>query len=785
MLRTLYLVLTILLLAAFTPAHCASAQEKPALPGKLGSVVEQAQKDGMTVVIMSPPQAAAPQPKGMAGSMDDIAGMGMTLRSEVRRLFNTASQIPYRIRAALRIASPDGETDWLFRSVLVALGGVIAGFLPAQAVQAWSRRKFADAWNPDPRDRAEKIGYLLFRATLMTVNTALMFVVAMLVAIAFDTGHMPSRVTVLVIITAAVAWRFRSVVFFSLLAPDAPSHRMVNLTDAEAKALYRDIKWALGISIVTISLCDWMQRLDLDADAHKLSLIVSMFIGAVLIGFLAFRHRAALRNMVLGAGDPAAKPAWRRAIAAIADEAALAYVSIAFIVSAVRVILGLPSASLLIAAPAVAIVGAIAAYGVLVILIEWFYRGRRAAHDRKLKIAIREAVRERKLEAQAREEAIRRGLDDEEVMIVNEAAAAADSLLAQKPFNPIFKPLLEQAAGIWVTIVALGFVLGVWDVKIGERGNPLTAFLGTLAVVFAAWFLYRAVVLYVDSKLAEEGVAHSSQVLDMEDEPVPLGATRLGTLLPLLRNVLVAGIFAIAGMIVLSSLGVDIAPLFAGAGVVGLAVGFGAQTLIRDIFSGGFFLFDDAFRKGEYIELGDIRGTVEKISLRSFQLRHHNGPLHTVPFGEISRLTNYSRDWVIMKLPLRLTYDTDVDRVRKLVKKLGVELLKHPDVGGYFLQPLKSQGVVEMDDSAMIIRVKFMTKPGDQWQTRKVVYSAIQEMFHREGIRFANREVTVRIEGKGASNLDDDVLTQAASAAARRVIDDARPKRTKTVGDDR
>jgi small-conductance mechanosensitive channel len=292
-------------------------------------------------------------------------------------------------------------------------------------------------------------------------------------------------------------------------------------------------------------------------------------------------------------------------------------------------------------------------------------------------------------------------------------------------------------------------------------------------------------VLYVDSKLAEEGATMARQIADMEDEAPALGATRLGTLLPLLRNVLISAIFAIAGMIVLSSLGVDIAPLFAGAGGIGLAVGFGAQTLIRDIFSGGFFLFDDAFRKGEYIELGNIRGTVEKISLRSFQLRHHNGPLHTVPFGEIAQLTNYSRDWVIMKLPLRLTYDTDVDRVRKLVKKLGVELLKHPDVGSHFLQPLKSQGVVEMDDSAMIIRVKFMTKPGDQWQTRKVVYSAIQEMFQREGIRFANREVTVRIEGKGASTADDDVLEQAASAAARRVLDDVQAKKAKPVLDDR
>ena len=114
-----------------------------------------------------------------------------------------------------------------------------------------------------------------------------------------------------------------------------------------------------------------------------------------------------------------------------------------------------------------------------------------------------------------------------------------------------------------------------------------------------------------------------------------------------------------------------------------------------------------------------VKGTVEKISLRSFQLRHHLGQLNTIPFGAITHLTNYSRDWAIMKLPLRVTYDTDPEKVRKLIKNLGLSLQQDPLIGAYFMQPLKSQGVIEMQDSAMIIRVKFMTKPGDQWTVRK------------------------------------------------------------------
>ncbi len=181
---------------------------------------------------------------------------------------------------------------------------------------------------------------------------------------------------------------------------------------------------------------------------------------------------------------------------------------------------------------------------------------------------------------------------------------------------------------------------------------------------------------------------------------------------------------------------------------------------------------DDAFRKGEYVEIEGIKGVVEKISIRSFQLRHHLGALHTLPFGEIKQLTNYSRDWVMMKLPLRVTYDTDVEKVRKLVKKLGQQLLDHPQVGHTFMQPLKSQGVYKMEDSAMIIRVKFMTKPGEQFVTRKVVYESIQDLFAREGIHFAHKEVTVRLaDGQKTDELTDDER-KAVMSAARSVIDE-------------
>jgi len=276
--------------------------------------------------------------------------------------------------------------------------------------------------------------------------------------------------------------------------------------------------------------------------------------------------------------------------------------------------------------------------------------------------------------------------------------------------------------------------------------------------------------MVTDRQIAYEQVALG---IDPNADPMADGegggaGARLGTLLPLVKLTGQVAIVIMTILAILGQLGVNILPLLAGAGIVGLAIGFGAQTLVKDIISGVFFLIDDAFRKGEYIDIGDVKGTVERISIRSMQLRHHNGPLNTVPFGDIRHVTNFSRDWVMMKLPLRLTYDTDSEKVRKMIKRLGEQLLEDPNLGPLFLQPLKSQGVIQMEDSAMIMRVKFMTRPGDQWGVRRVVFARIRDLFEENGIKFANREVTVRLaeDNPHQRPMDPDARTAVAGAAA-------------------
>ena len=304
-----------------------------------------------------------------------------------------------------------------------------------------------------------------------------------------------------------------------------------------------------------------------------------------------------------------------------------------------------------------------------------------------------------------------------------------------------------------------------------------------IVVMFIGYIVYHFFRIWIDSKIEEE--VGDEPEGELGDEGSVSSASRLATLLPLFRNGILAIVIITVTLIILLELGVNVSPLFAGAGVVGLAIGFGSQALVRDVFSGAFFLFDDAFRKGEYIDIGDVKGTVEKISVRSFQLRHHKGPLHTIPFGEIRFLTNFSRDWVIMKLPLRVTYDTDVEKVRKLIKKLGIELLDDPVIGKDFIQPLKSQGIIEMQDSAMIIRVKFMTTPNEQWVIRKRVFEEIRELFEREGVRFAHREVTVRLAEGKVEDLTPNQKEAVTAAAQSAIDDDLMGEASGSSGDDR
>jgi moderate conductance mechanosensitive channel len=308
--------------------------------------------------------------------------------------------------------------------------------------------------------------------------------------------------------------------------------------------------------------------------------------------------------------------------------------------------------------------------------------------------------------------------------------------------------LVVRGARAVVIGAAVAWLAYIWRIRAAALAGSetgalvISGLLNGIIVLLVAdllWQMAKALIAY----RMELGPKDGSTV----DELARAG--RLRTLLPIFRNVLAVFIGAVAVLTILSGLGVQIAPLIAGAGIFGVAIGFGSQTLVKDVLSGVFYMLDDAFRVGEYIQSGSYKGTVEGFSLRSVRLRHHRGPVFTVPFSELGAVQNTSRDWVIDKMTINVTYDSDVDLARKLIKKIGQELAADPEFAADTLQPLKMQGVDSFGDFAIVLRLKLMTKPGAQFSIKRKAYMMIKKAFDENGIKIA--VPTVHVEG-GSEN---------------------------------
>jgi small-conductance mechanosensitive channel len=249
------------------------------------------------------------------------------------------------------------------------------------------------------------------------------------------------------------------------------------------------------------------------------------------------------------------------------------------------------------------------------------------------------------------------------------------------------------------------------------------------------------------------------------NEPAPI-ASRLQTVLPLMRVFILITIALLAGLIALSNLGVNTTSLIAGASIFGLAISFGSQSLVRDIVSGIFFMADDAFRIGEYIDTGRLRGTVEGMSIRSLRLRHQNGQIHVIPFGQIQHVTNFSRDWTTVKFNLRLAHETDVEQVRKAVKQIGIEMMGDAELGPELIAPLKLQGVTDIDPNALVVRLKFTARPVQPTFVYRAALKRIHKVFREKGIEFSNPTVYVQARPAPGAPEEESAQLVAMGAAA-------------------
>jgi small-conductance mechanosensitive channel len=307
-----------------------------------------------------------------------------------------------------------------------------------------------------------------------------------------------------------------------------------------------------------------------------------------------------------------------------------------------------------------------------------------------------------------------------------------------------YLPVLKGSASLAIGAIALLFLLESWGLEAfawfghGKLGNRLVSSLIsitltiTLALVF--WEGINAAIQRHLERLSRDAKAAQS--------------ARVRTLLPMLRTALLAIILIFVVLSVLAEIGVNVAPLIAGAGVVGIAVGFGSQRLVQDVITGIFLLLEDAVAVGDVVQLGGLSGVVEHLSIRSIKLRAVDGSLHIIPFSTVTSVTNQTRDFAFAVIDVNVDYGEDTDHVAETLREIAAEMRKDPRWRPVIRDDLDVMGVDKLGDSGVIIRVRLKTEPSQRWAVAREMNRRIKRRFDELGIDIPYPHQKLVMEGK-------------------------------------
>jgi small conductance mechanosensitive channel len=254
--------------------------------------------------------------------------------------------------------------------------------------------------------------------------------------------------------------------------------------------------------------------------------------------------------------------------------------------------------------------------------------------------------------------------------------------------------------------------------------GPALLALRILAILIAAWIL--AGVLHRLVRIFRERI--STRIADAE---AVKRATTLSRVIRYFANVLIV---LIAGMLVLAELGVSVAPILGAAGVVGIAVGFGAQSLVKDYFTGFFILLENQIRQGDVVDIAGKGGLVEEVTLRFVRLRDYEGNVHYVPNGLITTVTNRSRGFAHAVIDIGIGYGQDIDAAFEVMRRVAGDLKADPQYAPRILADLEIAGVENWSDSAVMLRSRFKVAPLEQWNVRREYLRRLKKAFDEAGI---------------------------------------------------
>jgi len=293
-----------------------------------------------------------------------------------------------------------------------------------------------------------------------------------------------------------------------------------------------------------------------------------------------------------------------------------------------------------------------------------------------------------------------------------------------------YLPMLKGSASLAIGGMAFLFLLESWDLEAfawfgqGKLGNRLVSSLVsiglTITLALVIWEGINAAIQRHLDKLSRDAKAAQS--------------ARVRTLLPMLRTALMAMILIFVVLSMLTEIGVNVAPLIAGAGVVGIAVGFGSQRLVQDVITGIFLLFEDAVAVGDVVQLGGLNGVVEQLSIRSIKLRAVDGSLHIIPFSAVTSVTNQTRDFAFAVVDVNVDYREDTDKVSETLREIASEMRQDPRWRPVIRDDLDVMGVDRLGDSGVVIRVRLKTEPSQRWAIAREMNRRIKRRFDELGI---------------------------------------------------
>ncbi len=490
------------------------------------------------------------------------------------------------------------------------------------------------------------------------------------------------------VLTGLFRWRLYVLGFRVLLQPDLPAARLCNVPDRDARVMYRWLSVVVFVTIVATILTGVLAAIHTPPDGVSMARVIMAPLVVVVFLWFVVQSESAVRHWCNG------------------------------LIGAPRLYRFIGNHWIAVAAPFFLFMGAALVFGAVSEL---------ADVGAALRLTIGLIV----------------GLLIFETLLGALVQRVDSALPGWTPASETAKlpDVLARCLRVAV-LIGVGVVLAnAWAVNVlglvdASQWNTLSLEMRTAgATVFVGFVIWELLKFVTDPYVAPKAGA---SIAPGDRAGVSPHASRLSTLVPLLRAALGIVIALVALLIVLADLGVNITPLLAGASILGLAVSFGSQALVKDIVSGIFYLTDDAFRVGEYIECGQTRGIVEGFTLRSIRLRHPSGQLHTIPFGDLGKIANFSRDWAIVKYDFSFPRDADIEKVRSAVDGIDSELRRDPDFGRKILEPLKTQGVVGVTDNALVIQFRFAAEPGNPEVIQREVMHRLMHAFQDQDIPFGS-----------------------------------------------